>query len=101
MTQTRLTNGQKLAINRHKDQSLFLKHKALKSWTKEQFGIDVTLATIGNILKRKQELSEMSPAVLTSKKPRVTQNPQLEEALAYWILQCQMKKVSLTGNMIK
>ena len=38
---------------------------------------------------------------LSSKLPRVAQNPKLEKAFSTWVVQCQTRNVALTGEIIK
>ena len=101
MSQSRLTNGQRLEICQHKSLNPMLKNKDMVIWVEQQFGLTVSSVTIGNILKRKQELEEMTSSSLDVKKPRVSHHPLLEEALVFWILQCQSRNVAVTGNLIK
>lgn len=101
MRQSRLTNNQRLSICQHQTQHPMLKQKDLQAWVKHKFGQEVSVVTISNILKRNQELEGMSAADLDAKRPRVATNPQLEEALALWILQCQNRNVALTSHLIK
>ena len=78
-----------------------LKYKDMVTWVEQQFGLTVSSVTIGNISKRKQELEEMTSSNLDAKKPRVSHHPLLEEALVFWILQCQSRNVAVAGNLIK
>ncbi|KAI0997099.1 hypothetical protein K3495_g11088 [Podosphaera aphanis] len=73
----------------------------LVTWVQQQYGLTVSTVTVGNILKRKQELEEITPSNIDAKKPRVSRHPLLEEALVFWILQCQARNVAVTGNLIK
>ena len=43
----------------------------------------------------------MTYTELFAKRPRVAQNPKLEEALSKWVVQCQTRNVALTEEMIK
>ncbi|RKF78619.1 CENP-B-like protein 2 [Golovinomyces cichoracearum] len=101
MSQYRLTNCQRLEICRHKSLNAILKNKDLVTWVRQQYGLTVSTVTVGNILKRKQELEEMTSSNINDKKPRVSRHPLLEEALVFWILQCQARNVAVTGNLIK
>ena len=38
---------------------------------------------------------------LKAKRPRVARNAGLDEVLATWVLQCQAKRVAVTGELIK
>ncbi|KAI1000231.1 hypothetical protein K3495_g7965 [Podosphaera aphanis] len=101
MNQSRLTNVQRLEICRQKSLNPALKNKDLSAWVQQQYGLTVSLVTIGNILKRKQELEEMTPTSLSAKRPRISQHPQLDEALLFWVLQYESRRVAVTGSLIK
>ena len=101
MNQSRLTNVQRLEICRHRSLNPALKNKDLSAWVQQQYGLTVSLVTNGNILKRKQELEEMTPTSLSAKRPRISQHPQLDEALLFWVLQCESRRVAVTGSLTK
>ncbi|KAI0996135.1 hypothetical protein K3495_g12046 [Podosphaera aphanis] len=101
MNQSRLTNVQRLEICRQKILNPALKNKDLSVWVQQQYGLTVSLVTIGNILKRERELEEMTPASFSAKRPRISQHPQLDEALLFWVLQCESRRVAVTGSLIK
>ncbi|KAI1002593.1 hypothetical protein K3495_g5607 [Podosphaera aphanis] len=101
MNQSRLTNVQRLEICRQKSLNPAPKKKDLSAWVQQQYGLTVSLVTIGNILKKKQELEEMTPTSLSAKRPRISQHPQLDEALLFWVLQCESRKVAVTSSLIK
>ena len=42
----------------------------------------------------------MDPSSLDAKRQRLVQHPILEEALALWVLQCQLRGVIITGDLI-
>ncbi|KAI1004968.1 hypothetical protein K3495_g3249 [Podosphaera aphanis] len=83
MSQSRLTDSQRLDICRHKSLNPMLKSKDSVAWVQQQYGLTVSIVTIGNIWKRKQELEEMTPSNIVAKKPRVSQHPLPEEALVF------------------
>ncbi|KAI0994996.1 hypothetical protein K3495_g13185 [Podosphaera aphanis] len=101
MNQSRLTNVQRLEICRQKSLNPALKNKDLSAWVQQQYRLTVSLVTVGNILKKKQELEEMTPPSLFAKRPRISQHPQLDEALLFWVLQCESRRVAVTGSLIK
>ena len=43
----------------------------------------------------------MTPTSLSAKRPRISQHPQLDEALLFWVLQCESRRVAVTGSLIK
>uniref|UniRef100_A0AAV1TL65 HTH CENPB-type domain-containing protein n=1 Tax=Peronospora matthiolae TaxID=2874970 RepID=A0AAV1TL65_9STRA len=61
----------------------------------------MTQDPISKIISKKKELEAMSPSELSAKRPRSVQHPALEEAVALWILQCQHRGVTLTGDLIR
>uniref|UniRef100_A0AAV1T968 HTH CENPB-type domain-containing protein n=1 Tax=Peronospora matthiolae TaxID=2874970 RepID=A0AAV1T968_9STRA len=43
----------------------------------------------------------MDTTDLSAKRPRTVQHPAVEEAVAFWVLQCQHRGVALTGDLIR
>uniref|UniRef100_A0AAV1T7J4 HTH CENPB-type domain-containing protein n=1 Tax=Peronospora matthiolae TaxID=2874970 RepID=A0AAV1T7J4_9STRA len=43
----------------------------------------------------------MDTTDLSAKRPRTVQHPSMEEAVAFWVLQCQHRGVALTGDLIR
>ena len=46
-------------------------------------------------------MASLGEADLDAKRPRVARNTQVEETLATWVLQCQTRRVGLSGELIK
>ena len=101
MNQSRLTNVQRLEICRHKSLYPALKNKDLSAWVQQLYGLTVSLVTIENILKRKQEIEKITPTSFSAKRTGISQHPQLDEALLFWVLQCESRRVAVTGSLIK
>ena len=103
MSQIRLTNEQKLRICKHQDANPRITQTALAAWTKDAFDLQKALsqATISKIIKKRKELEAMDTTNLSAKRPRTVQHPAVEEAVAFWVLQCQHRGVALTGDLIR
>lgn len=43
----------------------------------------------------------MDTTNISAKRPRTVQHPAVEEAVAFWVLQCQHRGVALTGDLIR
>jgi hypothetical protein len=74
----------------------------LAIWAQKEFNL-LKLpgqSTISDILKRKNQFTDMSQGELQLKRRRTVQHPQLDEALANWVLQCEHNGVRLTGHLI-
>lgn len=80
-----------------------MSQKDLAQWTKHEFGLKKTPAqsTISGILRRQHEYINMSVQELNIKKRRVVQHPQLDEALANWVIQCAHRGIVVQGDMTK
>nr|CCA23650.1 ARS binding protein 1 putative [Albugo laibachii Nc14] len=80
-----------------------MSQKDLAQWTKQEFGLKKTPAqsTISGILRRQHEYINMSVQELNIKKRRVVQHPQLDEALANWVIQCAHRGIVVQGDMTK
>nr|CCA18680.1 predicted protein putative [Albugo laibachii Nc14] len=57
--------------------------------------------TISGILRDRQKLVYVKDVDLKSKRTRALAFPAVDEALANWVLQCQSKRVMLSGDLIK
>ena len=102
MSQIRLTNGQRLQICKHKDENPDLSQTALAKWATVEFGLVKTLsqASISKIFRKRSNLENMDPSSLNAKRQRLVQHPILEEAVSLWVLQCQHRRVIITGDII-
>ena len=103
MSQVRLTNEQRLQICRHRAALPKMSQSELVKWATKEFNLakGISQAAISNILKKQAELENMAPTSLEAKRPRLAQHPDLEEALATWVLQCQSRNVAVNGLLIK
>uniref|UniRef100_A0AAV1TDU0 HTH CENPB-type domain-containing protein n=1 Tax=Peronospora matthiolae TaxID=2874970 RepID=A0AAV1TDU0_9STRA len=103
MSQIRLTNLQKLRICKHQDANPRITQTALAAWTKDAFDLQKALsqAAISKIIKKRKELEAMETTDLSAKRPRTVQHPAVDEAVAFWVLQCQHRGVALTGDLIR
>ncbi|KAJ0396814.1 hypothetical protein ATCC90586_005323 [Pythium insidiosum] len=99
-----LTNHQrKLICEFYQKTGGVMSQKDLAQWTKHEFGLKKTPAqsTISGILRRQHEFVNMSSLELGIKKRRVVQHPQLDNALANWVIQCAHRGITVQGDMTK
>ncbi|EGZ04598.1 hypothetical protein PHYSODRAFT_536059, partial [Phytophthora sojae] len=80
-----------------------MSQKDLAQWTKHEFGLKKTPAqsTISGILRRQHEFINMSSLELGIKKRRVVQHPQLDSALANWVIQMTGRGQTVQGDLTK
>ncbi|CAG8751454.1 4624_t:CDS:2, partial [Ambispora leptoticha] len=98
-----LRNDQRKMICDHYQENPAITQKELAEWAKDEFKLAKApgQSTISDILKRKDEFNKMSSADLGIKKRRIIMFPELDTALANWVLQCEHRAVRLNGDMIK
>lgn len=98
-----LRNDQRKLICDHHYANPNLTQKELGEWAKKEFNLLKApgQSTISDILKRKEEFGTMSTSDLGVKRRRVVTFPELDLALANWVLQCEDRGVCLNGDMIK
>ena len=98
-----LRNDQRKMICDHYLKNPTITQKELAEWAKNEFNLVKApgQSTISDILKRKDEFSKMSSSDLGVKKRRVITFPELDTALANWVLQCEHRAIRLNGDMIK
>lgn len=80
-----------------------MSQKDLAQWTKHEFNLKKTPAqsTISGILRRQHEFINMSSLELGIKKRRVVQHPELDNALANWVIQCAHRGITVQGDLTK
>ena len=78
-----------------------MSQSVLAYWVASKFGAHLTQSAIHLILKKRTDLESIKDTELSTKLPRVAQNPKLEDALSTWVVQCQTRNVALTGEIIK
>ncbi|TYZ62975.1 hypothetical protein PybrP1_008113 [[Pythium] brassicae (nom. inval.)] len=101
---TNLSNDEKLALCEHAAQHPGMSQRALGVWAQRTFHLPSapSQATVSNVLRKRDELSNMVPAELAVKRQRVLKHPELDRALANWALYTiQQSAQPLTGNAIK
>lgn len=101
---TNLSNDEKLALCEHAAQHPGMSQRALGVWAQRTFHLPgaPSQATVSNVLRKRDELSNMVPAELAVKRQRVLKHPELDRALANWALYTiQQSAQPLTGNAIK
>ncbi|KAF4317791.1 hypothetical protein BBO99_00005665 [Phytophthora kernoviae] len=108
-TATALSNGnltnyqRKIICEFYRKSGGVMSQKDLAQWTKHEFGLKKTPAqsTISGILRRQHEFVNMSSQELGIKKRRVVQHPQLDSALANWVIQCAHRGITVQGDLTK
>src|SRR5690349_1822669 len=104
MKKTILTNSQRRQLCIHKDKNPKLTQDELGCWAAKSFNLveKPTQATVSRILsKRKYYLAIRNEATLNNKRQRQLVSPQVDEALANWVFQCQTMQIALTGELIR
>ncbi|TDH74012.1 hypothetical protein CCR75_003653 [Bremia lactucae] len=99
-----LTNYQRKVICEfYRKSGGVMSQKDLAQWTKHEFGLKKTPAqsTISGILRRQHEFINMSTLELGIKKRRVVQHPQLDSALANWVIQMAGRGQTVQGDLTK
>ncbi|RLN48741.1 hypothetical protein BBJ28_00001474 [Nothophytophthora sp. Chile5] len=99
-----LTNYQRKVICEfYRKSGGVMSQKDLAQWTKHEFNLKKTPAqsTISGILRRQHEFVNMSSLELGIKKRRVVQHPQLDSALANWVIQCAHRGITVQGDLTK
>lgn len=99
-----LTNYQrKLICEFYQRTGGVMSQKDLAQWTKHEFNLKKTPAqsTISGILRRQHEFTNMSTLELGIKKRRVVQHPELDNALANWVIQCAHRGITVQGDLTK
>lgn len=99
-----LTNYQRKVICEfYRKSGGIMSQKDLAQWTKHEFGLKKTPAqsTISGILRRQHEFINMSSLELGIKKRRVVQHPQLDSALANWVIQMAGRGQTVQGDLTK
>ncbi|KAL3665100.1 hypothetical protein V7S43_019065 [Phytophthora oleae] len=99
-----LTNYQRKVICEfYRKSGGVMSQKDLAQWTKHEFQLKKTPAqsTISGILRRQHEFINMSSLELGIKKRRVVQHPQLDSALANWVIQMAGRGQTVQGDLTK
>ncbi|CAI5707780.1 unnamed protein product [Peronospora effusa] len=99
-----LTNYQrKIICEFYRKSGGVMSQKDLAQWTKHEFQLKKTPAqsTISGILRRQHEFINMSSLELGIKKRRVVQHPQLDSALANWVIQMAGRGQTVQGDLTK
>lgn len=85
------------------DANAALTQSQLADKAKREFGLfkAPVQGTISGILRDRQKFLHVKDIDLKSKRTRALAFPAVDEALANWVLQCQAKRVMLSGDLIK
>ncbi|CAG8794240.1 3908_t:CDS:2, partial [Dentiscutata erythropus] len=87
----------------HKQDNLTLIQDQLAKWAKKNFNLDnaPNQTTLLQILGKKNEYLKIDDEKdLRVKWQQTVLQPQLDEELANWVLQCQTRRIYLTGELI-
>lgn len=99
-----LSNDEKLALCEYAAAHPSMSQRALCVWAQRTFDLTraPSQATISNVLKKRDALRAMAPAELAVKRPRYVKHPELDRALANWVLHTlQHSAQPVSGNAIK
>jgi hypothetical protein len=77
--------------------------RELALWAKNTFRLakEPGQSTISDIIRKKHIYLNMHAVDLVVKRRRSIKNPALDQALVNWILHCEQRQISLTGENIK
>ena len=97
-----LTNSQKMEICAYQQANPSKKQTEIADWTKNQFSLQKapTQATISNILSKRDKYASLHATKLQGKRQKAVKYPQLDTALANWVLQCEARRISLSADLI-
>lgn len=99
-----LTNAQKQELCQYHETNPRIKQKDLAQWSYKQFNLSKvpTQPTISNILKNKKRfLEQVSQKDKALRRIGKLKCEKVEKKLLSWILQCQHKRVALSGLAIQ
>jgi transposase len=101
----KLTHAQRKLILEENERHPSMTQKQLSEFAQRRFNLEKapSQSTISAIIN--QKLKSMSKdAVIaddSKKRLRTVQYPELEEALRYWVLQCEEKRLAISGALIQ
>ncbi|KAI9341005.1 hypothetical protein DFJ73DRAFT_627807, partial [Zopfochytrium polystomum] len=95
-----LTAQQKIEICKQQEENPTLSQTKLAAWAKQRFNLEKApaQATISNILLKRKEFEGELPDL---KRKRHAHQPQLELAVANWVLQCRHQRIPVTYDSVK
>ncbi|KAF1333384.1 Cenpb protein homeodomainlike, partial [Globisporangium splendens] len=98
-----LDYSQKKAICLKKQATPKITQEQLRQWAKTEFRLVKApgQSTISDILKHADTILALDSRALESKRVRSVTFPELDLALANWVLQCEARKVKVYNDLIK
>lgn len=98
-----LDYSQKKAICLKKQSTPKITQEQLRQWAKTEFRLVKApgQSTISDILKHADTILALDSRALESKRVRSVTYPELDLALANWVLQCEARKVKVYNDLIK
>jgi hypothetical protein len=102
-TSRNLTLQQKSAVIQFHTANPSLKHSDLANWLKQQFNLPKApdRTTISKILQDKEKYTVVAPQDQSLKRSRFLSHPELDIAVANWVLQMEHRKIRISGDLIK
>jgi hypothetical protein len=100
---SRLSYTQKLEICQHRTANPRLSQAKLSEWAQERFSLAKPLLqpAISKILAKSGDPAIMNARALQVKRQRHVQHPQLDAALANWVIMMENKHLNLSYDLIK
>ena len=102
-TSRNLTLEQKSALTQHHLANPSKRHEALAQWIQQQFCLPKASdwSTISKILQDKERFILITLQDQSLKRARFLHHPELDNALANWVLQMEHRKIRINGDIIK
>ena len=97
-----LTNLQRKSIC-EAQASLHMGQAQLAEWAKSEFKLKKcpSQATICLTLKKRKTYESMELIELAAKRPRILKHPQLDRAIANWIIECESRQAHISYEIIR
>lgn len=101
--QTRLTEKQKALVCEYHQKNPRINYEEIGNWAKKEFKLHFApdRTTVGRILQNSTRYESIQPQNARLLKARVIKHPQLEQALATWVLQMEHQKKCLSDGLIQ
>ena len=102
-TSRNLTLEQKSALTQHHLANPSKRHEALAQWIQQQFCLPKASdwSTISKILQDKKRFILITLQDQSLKRARFLHHPELDNALANWVLQMEHRKIRINNDIIK
>jgi hypothetical protein len=97
------TKRQRVQIVKYFEENPGMTYARVSEWAKTEFRLSwqTNPSTIGRIIRAKSVLKDLAPQDEEIRRTRYIEHPQLDIALANWVLQMQYQKLRINGELIK